>query len=169
MNIFQLYVNILGVPIHVLGMLLVFIAILIGVLLQGKKYPFHIKLMNSMALITLGHFVYEDMFIVIMGVVGRSMDAIFLYLIITASLVICIMILHNYRPFVRTRLWWLCVFNVLLFQCMIFLVMFKRGWFYDLQLWYEGMGPDPHNLLWAISKAWGFLGWVMLIRRGKDV
>jgi len=122
--------------------------------------------MNTMLIVTLGHFVYEDMFILIMGLTGRSMDAIFLYLIITVVLVIGIQIAHDYRSFLDAHPWE--VLNILIVQSILFLIMFTQGWFHSLQKWYEGVGSDPHNLLWAISKGFGFISWLSLIKVGDS-
>jgi len=122
--------------------------------------------MNTMLIVTLGHFVYEDIFILIMGLTGRSMDAIFLYLIITVVLIIGLQIAHDYKPFLEVHPWE--VSNILIVQSIIFLIMFTQGWFHSLQNWYEGAGPDPHGLLWAISKSWGFGSWLSLIKGGEQ-
>lgn len=123
-----------------------------------------------MILCTLGHFVYEDLFIVFAGTAGRSMNALVFYVIITAAIVYCILMMHKTYPFLNINIQYFNIrylhFNLFVLVA-LFLFLWSFGWFGALQLWYERLGPDPHDFLWAVSKAWGFWGWLPLIRRGK--
>lgn len=166
MNPFQVYVNILGIPIHLMGIILVAISILFGILLQ-KEYPFHIKLMNSFLIVTLGHYIYEDVFIIVMGMVGRSMGALVLYLIITAAIVYSILMLHRGWPFLSLRCNRIVLIVVFGFFY-VFIVQWDTGWFHELQRWYLGLGPDPHGVVWGIGKMFGFIIGLPLIGRREE-
>ena len=147
-----------------MGMFLAGSAILVGMLLQPRRH-FIFKLMNAMMLCTLGHFVYEDLFIIFAGTAGRSINALVFYLIITFAIVYCLLMMNRTYPFLKFNKLYLQANLVVL--AALFLFLWAFGWFGALQLWYERLGPDPHDFLWALSKAWGFYGWLPLIRRGK--
>ncbi len=163
MGFFRWYVNILGSQIHVFSILAVSCC-LFSITYAQKKHPIYIRIINSLLLLLLGHFIYEDIFIFIMGTVGRSIDALGLYVAVTIGIVAMIIIVNKQYPsyeFDKSMFWLL---SALLST---FAFMYYVGWFRELQVWYTGGCPgcpDPHNWLWAISKVLGFIVPVPLLR-----
>jgi len=164
MNIFQYYIYIFDTPFHMISILLVGLALLIGILIQ-KQHTFHIRVVISMLMCIFGHFVYEDIFIVIMGLTGRGTSMIYLYLAVTFLLGMIIMFVHIGYPFLRFNPSFIVSLAGLLF---CFGVLWLSGWFYMLQLWYVGEGPPVENWLWAVTKFLGFLTWVKLIDKRRN-
>lgn len=153
MSFFQWHVVILGSQIHVFSLLAVSFC-LWSMTTSQTKHPIYIRMINSLLLVLLGHFIYEDIFILAMGTVGRSIDALWLFVAITIGIVAIIIIVDKeYPSFEADRDIFLLIFVLL----GLFGFMYYTGWFHKLQLWYIGEGPDPHNLLWAISKFAGFI------------
>jgi len=108
--------------------------------------------------------VYEDFFILIMGAYGRNIDAFSIYLMLTLFLGVLIARMRkDYHVF--TLAWQLIPMFVLLFFG--FGLMIMSGWFHDLQLWYLGLGSDPHNYLWALSKLNGLVLFFPIVVRGE--
>ena len=160
MSLFQWYVYILGSQIHVLSIGIVSWCLLVIVVYQ-REHPFLIRVINSILVVLLGHFIYEDIFILIMGTVGRSVDAIGLYILITIGIGASIIILDGQYPsFELDENAFLMIFGLL----GVFAIMYYIGWFHKLQLWYLGQGPDPHNFIWALSKVLGFACPVPLLK-----
>lgn len=151
-NIFQLYIG----YVHVFSVFAVGVSILLGTLIC-KQHPFQIRMIISMITTLLGYYVYEDIFMMIMGLVGRSARALILYVPVTIGIIACGSILNGYYPFMHLRYGYhrsLLLLGVLL---LCFAGMWLTGWFHALQLWYLKTGPDPHNWLWAVSKFIGFV------------
>jgi len=161
MNIFQIYVG----QIHLISLVLVGMALLIAMFLT-RGHPFLIRIILSLMTVVLGHFVYEDAFIWIMGFTGRDTGALKLFLLVTLLISICMYIMQNRYSFLQSNG---LVFSIFLCTELvtIFTIMWMGGWFHALQLWYTGNGPDPHEALWAFSKIIGFLLFVPLLR-GKE-
>ena len=163
MNIFQYYFYIFNTPFHLVSLLIVVGCILYGILVQ-KRYPLYTKTLISMLMCTFGHYVYEDIFIWIMGFTGRGTESLILYLAITSVLFSVIMFVNKLYPFLYMNPSFIVTLAGLLFS---FGALWYTGWFHQLQLWYTGQGPPVENWLWAMSKLLGFLTWVKLIERRK--
>lgn len=145
------------------SVLLVGSAFLFGFLIQ-KRGPLHIRLVISMLMCTLGHFIYEDIFITVMGYTGRGTEALFLYLAITFVLIMIITYVNSDYPFINFSPSFAVLLSTLLF---CFGALWYMGWFHRLQLWYIGEGPPVENWLWAVTKGLGFFTWVKMIDGGK--
>jgi len=96
-----------------------------------------------------------------MGAVGRSIDALGLYIATTIGISAMIVIVDKQYPSYNPNKY---VFLILSALFVVFGKMYYMGWFHDLQLWYTTGGPDPHNWMWALSKILGFAVPVPLIR-----
>jgi len=146
---------------HILSVILAATAIIIAYLIQ-KIHPPIIKLINALSVCLLGHYIYEDIFILVMGSVGRSTDGWLLYMLITVGIISFMSILNSsYRSYRLNN-------NIILsysFLFVTFFLMYYTGWFHELQLWYLGTGGDPHNWLWAISKGVGLTALLPILRR----
>ena len=151
-NIFQLYIG----HTHVLSVFAVGASMLLGILIC-KQHPPHIRMMISMITTLLGHFVYEDIFMLIMGMTGRSASAWVLYTLVMVGIVAGCSILNTFYPFIRLRYGYRYSLLLLGVLMLCFTGMWFTGWFHALQLWYLKTGPDPHNWLWAMSKVVGFV------------
>lgn len=151
----------MGSQIHVTSIIMVIFSVILLTFYQNV-HPFFVRLINSMLLCVLGHFVYENMFIVFMGLVGRSIDGLFLYFIITIGILSLMKIFHaKYPSYKKSPNMFLPYWGLFIILCF----MYATNWFTKLQLWYLGIGIDPHNLTWAISKQLGFLSGIILLRR----
>jgi len=115
---------------------------------------------------TFGHFIYEDLFIFIMGYTGRDTILLSLYLAITFFLGMLIIFVHTKYPFLYFNPSFIVSLSGLLFS---FGALWYVGWFHQLQNWYIGEGPAVENWLWAMTKLLGFLTWVKLIERRKII
>jgi len=161
MEFFQWYLNISGSQIHVFSILAVSWCLLSLTYIQ-KKHPIYIRIINSLLVLLLGHFIYEDIFIFIMGTVGRSIDALGLYVAITIGIGAMIVIVDKQYPSYKLDKH---VLTLLLILIGVFGTMYYTGWFHRLQVWYScSICPDPHNWMWAISKVLGFAVAVPLLR-----
>jgi len=161
MSFFTWYVNISGSQIHVFSIVAVSWCLL-SVTFAQKTHPIHIRMINALLVLLLGHFIYEDIFIIIMGTVGRSTDAIILYAAITIGIGAVMVIVDKQYPSYKPDEQ---VFLMLLALLIVFGAMYYTGWFHRLQVWYGCPScPDPHNALWAASKILGFAVPVPLIK-----
>jgi len=133
---------------------------------RTRKYPIYIRIVLSLLTVSLGHFVYEDIFIGIMGLAGRDTGAWKLFILITLFIALMMYTMQNLYRFLSSRD---SIFSIFLGTQLIFLFvgLWMSGWFHDLQLWYTGLGPDPHEVFWAISKIIGFLLFVPLLKKGR--
>jgi len=159
-SFFSWYIYISGSQIHVFSILAV-LWCLLSVTVAQKKHPIHIRAINALLILLLGHFIYEDVFILIMGTVGRSIDALGLYIATTIGISAMIVIVDKQYPSYNPNKY---VFLILSALFVVFGKMYYMGWFHDLQLWYTTGAPDPHNWMWALSKILGFAVPVPLIR-----
>ncbi len=148
------------------------ISILIAISSVGLTYYFHPKahpiyrLMNSMLVNVFAHFMYENTFTAFYRASGWGIDSgtplgMKLYLGSTILLGIGIYISNKkFRFLSRKNLKYsLYVFIISLFSLSY---LYSINWYMDLYYWYRG-GIDPHNVWWAISKASGFLTWILLV------
>ena len=161
MNVFQLYVG----QVHLFSLVAVGLVMIVGMYLT-RKYPIHISTIMSLITVVLGHFVYEDFFIWIMGMTGRGTEALTMFLLMTTVFMLCMYILQKHYKFLSMNGLIITVF-LSMQLIVLFTGMWVYGWFHELQLWYTGQGPDPHNGLWAISKVLGFAMFIPLLWR-KD-
>jgi len=116
----------------------------------------------SLIIVLLGHYVYEDTFIIIMGLTGRSSSAWWLFMLVTGIIVYGMITLEKHYDYLYPEgLFYTFFLAMGVATCFIF--MWINGWFHSLQLWYIGQGPDPHDLLWALSKVLGFAMFVPLL------
>ena len=157
MNIFQLYVG----QIHLFSLASVCLVIFIGMYLT-RRHPIHIRTIMSLIVVLLGHYVYEDIFILIMGFTGRSKSAWWLFMLVTGFILSGLITLEKYYDYLNPDgLFYTFFLAMGVATCFEF--MWINGWFHSLQNWYTGCGPDPHNLLWAISKVLGFAMFIPLL------
>ena len=161
MNIFQLYIG----QIHLISLVSV-CAVLLLALYRTRKYLIHIRIVLSLLTVVLGHFVYEDIFIGIMGLTGRDTGAWKLFILTTIIIILMMYTMQNLYRFLSLRD---SIFSIFLGTLLIFLFLslWMSGWFHALQLWYTGLGPDPHDMFWAISKIIGFLLFVPLLKEDR--
>ena len=150
MNIFHIY---LPGRIHLVSIVLVGVALLMTWLCQAGREP-KMRLILSFLSVVLGHFVYEDIFIQLMGLHGRGTEAWGIYFFCTMILIYFGILLHKRSEFIT---WSYATPFGLFILSVLFGAMMFTGWFTDLQIWYLGGDFDPHNLSWACSKLIGFL------------
>jgi hypothetical protein len=156
-DFFRIYFN---VPMYGTGHLFSFIVMYAEIfllLVLFKKQHIVYKLMLTVCFIMLGKGMYE-----IVWKYGAeniiSTSDVYVSLISGLSL-----IMFNFKTKIL-RLNKLFIASVVL-QVVVFLLMWQLGWFDAFKLYYVGIGPDPHNLLWAIGKANGQFMWLSLIDR----
>lgn len=161
-DFFQMYIMVGGSQIHIFSLFSVLLSIVLCFLYQRSLYTPMVRLVNSFMVVTLGHFVYEDIFILVVGAEGRSIDALPIYLVATLAIISLVILSNKDHSFYFNSL----LFFTLSILFVEFFGLYNVGWFSDLQLWYLGIGPDPHNLWWGISKVTGLLVVFPMLRRG---
>ncbi len=116
---------------------------------------------NTFALLTLAHFVYETFWIIGLSPYG-SRNEIILFVPMAFILAGITSLLHSWHSFLKLNVRFLLSYGVFL---TIFCSMYFTGWFYDLQLWLDGGSSDPEGVLWFASKVLGLLSWTLLVRK----
>ena len=154
-DFFRIYFN---VPMYGTGHLFSFIVMYAEIfllLVLFKKQHIVYKLMLTVCFIMLGKGMYE-----IVWQYGAK-NAISYGDINLSVLCAISLIVFNLKTKIL-RINKLFIGSVVL-QAVVFLLMWQLGWFDAFKLYYAGIGPDPHNLLWAIGKANGQFMWLSLI------
>jgi len=166
-NIFQLYV--FG-RVHVVSLVLVCGVIYVGVKMMDRKSHFIYRVLMSTNLVLLGHFVYEDVYIMFQHhVVGHdtlSIRVLILYVAVTIGIGSICSIINDRLRLLRFNASRLCVVASLFFGLVFVMwLLLKEGFFNIIPLFFEGKA-DPHGPLWAVSKLLGFSLFLPLIYGG---
>jgi len=169
-NPFTVYVTIFGLTVHLVSVLLITSAFLVGLFLQ--KGHFIYRVLNSLILCVFGHFIFEDVIILGMMNLGEPRPEAMIYFSITFCLFASIMYLNRRIKFLSSPFylsWYMFSLGNMVFWCLLFgfvLMIFalqSTGWFNELHLWLNGLGSDPHDLLWFSAKTLTFFTWLPLL------
>lgn len=79
-----------------------------------------------------------------------------------------ISIIHFRKPFITFKHWKFIFLGFLLLMLCLS-TMYFTFFFNNLILWLHYNGPDPHNLIWALSKGLGFWMFLPLIFKKKEI
>ena len=161
MNIYTLYFG----GSHVLSIIFAAFSVLLGFwLLRGRYHPIYI-LMMSLSVTQFGTFAYDLIWHLVRGAADLGM--ILLCINISAGIMLIVLAMNHFFKFdfININRW--TVILTAVFIADLFL-MVQTGWFIEVNLWIAGSAPDPHNLLWAISKFLGFLIPVSVLKKKSN-
>lgn len=150
MNIYTIYINgiISG---HLLSIIFAIVSVLIGIKLLLGRFNIIYTIMFSLLMGQLGNFGYEVIWKYNMG---EEFNAVLLYGDVFFALLMLALFINYKIKFININKYTLI--SLIIFISSIVLLLYT-GWYIETKLWILGIGPDPHNFLWAISKCFGFL------------
>jgi len=163
LNLFHVY---LPGHVHLVSMVLAVSSVLLAYRLHPRVHPVY-RFMNAMMVCVFAHFMYENIFTFFYRLSGYGVDAgtlagIKLYwgstILLGAGLYYSS---HLFKFLSMERNATMFLLGILLIAS--FTLMYQAGWYVELYYWFQG-GPDPHNVLWAMSKALGFAVWLPIVK-----
>ena len=157
MNPFIVYIEVLGLRMHLLSAVFAVTSFILAMTLQLGRFPIHIALLNAGLLVQIGNYFYEFLWMTF-----ANQGALVLYSLILVMLLLILDMLNQRLHFAELNKITLILFGVCLASLT---VMYAGGWFDLLHAYDIGLGADPHNLVWAVGKAAGLMMPVTLLRR----
>jgi len=159
-DIFTVYLNIFGTTPHLISLVSALLALLVGFLLLRSRFNFFEVLIIDLLVCQIGNFTYEVYYTFFSNLLLLCLfDAIMLFglLNVTCSL-------NKKRRFIQPSGWTLVSTAIFLIHCY---ALYSTGWFSAAQMWRLGTGPDPHNLLWAVTKLFAFVVPITILQRQR--
>ena len=153
-EVFAFYITIFETRMHLLSLILTAFSFFIGLYLQRGRFNILDKVMHSLLLVQIGNFLYELIWMLFYAMAGDDLNSFILYSIVFSFLVLICVYFNKQRHFSKINRNTYFLFSGLI---LCFLVMQVTGWFIGLRQYDLGLGVDPHNTIWAISKLLGFL------------
>ena len=153
MNPFQSYL--LGF--HVWSIFMVGLAFLYC-LHRSKLLPLHPRIIVSLGICQSGNLTYE-LFMAFFGTDTR--ESIPLYILLLTAVLSLLYLIHLKHPWLKTNLQPL--FILFFIEIFFFIILIQTDFFLQCRLWNQGLVPDPHNLVWALSKSLSFFLYTSLI------
>ena len=153
MNPFQSYL--LGF--HVWSLFIVGLAFLYC-LHRTKLLPPLIRIIVSLGVCQSGNLTYE-LFMAFFGTDTR--ESIPLYTLLLTAVLSLLYLIHLKYPCLKTNL--PSLLTLFFIEICFFEILTQTDFFLQCRLWNQGLAPDPHDLVWALSKSLSFFLYTPLI------
>ena len=153
MNPFQSYLF----GFHVWSVFMVGLAFLYC-LHRTKLLPPLIRIIVSLGVCQSGNLTYE-LFMAFFGTDTR--ESIPLYTLLLIAVLSLLYLIHLKYPCLKINL--PSLLTLFFIEICFFEILTQTDFFLLARLWNQGLAPDPHNLVWALSKSLSFFLYTPLI------
>ena len=125
---------------------------------RSKLLPLHPRIIVSLGICQSGNLTYE-LLMAIFGIDTRG--SIFLYTLLLIAVLSLLYLIHLKHPWLKTNLPPLLI--LFFIEIFFFIILIQTDFFLQCRLWNQGLAPDPHDLVWGVSKALSFFLYTPLI------